>query len=226
MKKQYYLIILFILLNTLLPKTVLVFPRDILTSITKINKEINNNIDNLIQDENIELNKEINILKKQLELNNIVVDKKIINTTIISRNLTKWDNYLTVDKGSLNDIRDNMAVIAKDHLIGLTYNTGLYSSQVKLLTSNNIDNISVKIDGKELFGVLKRINNESIIEGITEDVEPNSIVLTSGLNDIPAGIKIGRVINIQETDNGLSRLIKVELYQDINTNYLMVVKQK
>ena len=51
----------------------------------------------LIKDENVELKNEIEELKNTLDLNNTLVDKKIVNATIMSRNVTYfYDTFVNI----------------------------------------------------------------------------------------------------------------------------------
>ena len=67
---------------------------------------------------NIELLKENEELKKTLELNNTLSERSYINATVINRNISYWFNELTINKGSSDGIKDGMAVINSDGLIG------------------------------------------------------------------------------------------------------------
>lgn len=254
MRKKYIifsiLFVLFILSNLYIPsnvKKIIKLPKDMILSIssiynkplinikdstkTRILEDNNTNID-MLQSENIELQKEINFLKEQLDLNKILSDKLVINATIISRNLNEWDKSLTIDKGSLSGIKDDMAVLYKGYLIGIIYNTSLYSSEVKLLSNNTLKKISVKIDigSKEVYGILSRHQDKYKIEGITDmdEIPINSLVTTSGLNNyIPAGLKIGYVKDISYDNYDLAKFVSIE--PSINFNeltYIMVVMKK
>ena len=126
-----------------------------------------------------------------------------------------------------------MAVLYKGYLIGTIYNTSLYSSEVKLLSNDSINRLSIKIDigSKEIYGILSRYEDGLYkIEGITDmdDIPESSLATTSGLNDnIPAGLKIGYVTSIGSDNFDLARLVNIKPGINLNDiNYIMVVMKK
>ena len=254
MRKKKYIVflilfVIFILSNIYIPnniKSIIKIPRDMLLSISNIynkplinlkdnlkNKDIENNVidSRLLESENIELKKEIDKLKNQLELNNILSDKLITNATVISRNLNDWNRNLIIDKGSLDGIKDDMVVLYNGYLIGLIYNTSLYSSEVDLLMSIK-KKLSVKIDigSKEIYGILNKYEDGFKIEGITDmdEIPSNSLITTSGLNDnVPSGLKIGYVSEVASDNFDLARIVNITPGINFNDiNYVMVVMKK
>ena len=87
-----------------------------------------------------ELQKEVTELKSALELNSILSEYTYINATIINRNIGYWYNTLTIDKGSKSGINQGDAVITNEGLIGKIIHVSNFSSSVKLLTSDEINN--------------------------------------------------------------------------------------
>ena len=184
-----------------------------------------------------EATKEINDLKKTLELNNTLSDSSYMNATIILRDVGYWYNTVTIDKGQKDGVKKDMAVINNDGLIGIITKTSNLNSTVKLLTTNDTNNkISVKIKIDEdnyIYGLLVGYDKNKksfIIEGIADNTEikKGSIVTTTGLgNSFPSGILVGTVDSITKDNFDLSRTVLVKTSVDFdNINYVTILKKE
>ncbi len=190
----------------------------------------------LLEEENKELKKEIEALKNQLNLNDILTEYEIINATVINRNVGTWYNTLTIDKGSKQGITNNMAVIINEGLIGKTIKTTKYSSEVKLLTTSDINSkisVAVETDNNFTYGLLTGYdyqNNLLLIDGIIDSliIEKGDIVITSGLSNIfPNGILVGTVYGITNGEFGLSKTIQVVPSVNFNNiRFVSIIKRK
>lgn len=211
-------------------KDIFLFPLNITSKV--IPKKDPNLIDgnDLLKVENSELKKEINELKTNLEINDVLSDYVVERANIIERNLTYFFNTVTINKGSTSGITDNMAVVAGSILIGKTKNVSSYYSEVELLTSDKLGKISVKIsngDDNFVYGLLSGYNKEKnvyYVEGISKTVEvnTNTYVTTTGLGEtFPSGILIGVVSNITTDHFDLSKTIEVT--PSINMNDFTIV---
>ena len=165
-----------------------------------------------------ELQKEVTELKSTLELNSTLSEYSYVNATVVNRNIGYWYNTLTIDKGSKNGVNIGDAVITNQGLIGKITRVSNFSSTVKLLTSDEINNkISIKItsDDKKQYGLLVGydINSNAYkIEGITDSnkIKKGDMVTTTGLTDyFPSGILIGYVSNIVKDEYDLNSIIEV-----------------
>ncbi len=209
-----------------------------LKNVQKENKILKSNIEKIeaIEAENIELKKEIEKLKSELNIEHVLSDYDYLNATVISRNALYWYNYLTIDKGSHSGIKEGMVVMNSTGLIGKIENVSTFSSDVKLITTNDTNNkISVTITNgnNKITGLINGYDYDNVllnVEGIsnTETVEIGDLVYTSGLGGVfPSGILIGRVENITTDVYDLSKIIKVKPsahFEDIN--YVTILKRK
>lgn len=161
----------------------------------------------------LELQEEVNELKKLLELNNSLSDFTIVSSTVINRNTSYWNNELTINKGSLDNIKEGMAVVDSNGLIGRIERVSLTTSIVKLITNYDSNNkISIKIwinDNSSINKVLEvDENNNLVIYGIDNNtkLEEGAFVTTSGLSNIyPSGITIGVIERIEIDKFGISK---------------------
>ncbi len=179
--------------------------------------------------------KVIEELENMLNLNGTLLENNYINATVISRNLDFWYDKISIDKGEKSGIEINDAVVTPDGLIGKVISTSLNTSDVKLLTSNDINQkISVKIKTKDdyAYGLLtgyEKSTDSFIIEGISGNdiIDISSEVTTTGLGDVfPSGILIGYVKEINKDHFDLARILKVKSKVNFNsTSYVTVLKR-
>lgn len=167
---------------------------------------------NILEDRCLELNEELSSLKELLNINSSLSDFTIISSTVINRNTSYWNNELTINKGSLDNIQKGMPVIDGNGLIGRVDKVGLKTSIVKLITNYDKSNkISVRIwNEKTSINKVLEVdsNNNLIISGIDNniDIKIGNRVTTSGLSEIyPSGITIGTIEYIENDKFGISK---------------------
>ena len=101
----------------------------------------------------------------------------LFHFSLNSFNLNSWKETITIDKGEQSGIEVNMAVVVNDGLIGKVIKTSTFTSTVRLLTSNVLnDKISVKIANGEDFayGILNGYDEKKDtykIEGISQNIK-------------------------------------------------------
>lgn len=181
---------------------------------------------------NTSLEKEIQELKKSLELNKTLTEYDPVNATILSRNKSYWFNTITIDKGKKAGIKENMAVVTKDGLIGKITNVSNYSSEVKLITSNDERfkvSVSIKTNNDDNYAILNGYDkNKNLIKltGIdkTTNINIDDVVLTSGLGEtFPAGIYVGQVKKIKTDKYNISKIVYIKANQDFNDLHYVTV---
>ena len=208
-----------------------------LKDVLEENKNLKSNVEKIesLEAENMELKQEINKLKQELNIEYVLSEYDYLNATVVSRNSLYWYNTLTIDKGTHNGIEEGMVVINSTGLIGKIVNVSTFSSDVKLITTNDTNNkISVTITNGEnrLTGLINGYSYEDgylKVEGIsnTETVNIGDYVYTSGLGGVfPSGILIGQVENVVTDVYDLSKIINVKPsanFDDIN--YVTILKR-
>lgn len=189
-----------------------------------------------IETENIELRREIEALKKELNIEYVLTDYEYLNATVISRNIGYWYNTLTIDKGSESGIEEGMVVVNSTGLIGKVIRTTTFTSEVRLITTSDTNNkisVSISNGNNKVNGLINGYdyeNNLLEVEGIsnTEEVNVGDYVYTSGLGGVfPSGILIGVVESITTDEYDLAKIINVKPSADFNDiNYVSILKRK
>lgn len=184
---------------------------------------------------NTSLEKENQELKALLELNSTQTEYETINATVISRNSIQWLNTITIDKGTKAGLAEDMAVITTNGLIGKISKITQNSSEVKLLTANDITyktSVIIRVDGKDYYAILNGYDEQHNLLKVTAvdkniQVKNGDTVLTSGLGKMPQGLYIGTVISSEVDQYDLSKTVYVKTKQDFSSiNYVTILKEK
>lgn len=200
-------------------------------------KNINQSESYLIQKNvNESLEKEIQELKDTLELNKTLTEYDIENATILSRNKSYWFNTITIDKGKKDGIKKDMAVITKNGLVGKISKTSNNSSEIKLITSDDVNykvSVAIKTNDSDNYAILNGYDKETgllKVTGVdkTTNVNKDDQVVTSGLGGLfPGGIYVGTVEKIESDKYNLSKTVYIKTDQNFNSiHYVTVLKVK
>ncbi len=209
-----------------------------LKDVEKENDILNTSLDRMssIEAENVELRRQIEKLKEELNIDYVLTDYEYLNATVVSRNIGYWYNTITLDKGSYSGVEVDMVVINAKGLIGKVISTTTFTSEVRLITTNDSNNkISVLVsDGNnKVYGLLNKYDydtNTLKIEGISNTLQVNigDMVYTSGMGGVfPSGILIGKVNAITTDEYDLAKIINVTPSADFNDiNFVSILKRK
>ena len=190
-----------------------------------------------VESENEVLQSEIKKLKKLTEMDYLPNDYKTKAASVQIRDQTNWNDEITIDAGSLNNVQEGMAVCDSKGMIGVVSHVTEISSTVSLLTSENPSNqIPVMIinGDQTIYGLLKnydvnkKVLNITLLSGI-DKLEKNAKVYTSGLGGdgkCPKGIYIGKAKKLVTQSDGTTMTLTVKMaaqFKDLS--YVSVVKK-
>lgn len=190
---------------------------------------------------NIVLQQRIDALKYQLasyEADSLVEshfsDANMIEARVVSNTVGKKDNFLTINKGELDGVKPEMGVVCGTGIVGVVYQTSSHYSIV-MSALNSESAISCRLRGTDYFGYL-RWNGEHVLYADLGEiprhakVKPGMQVETSGFSAVfPAGIFVGRVKEVHNSEDGLSFTLKVNLSTDfarLSDVYVLDMPQK
>lgn len=206
---------------------------------TALNKEKDNDLSKsyIIQKNvNSSLEKEIKELKDALELNKTLTEYDVVNSTVLSRNKSYWFNTITIDKGKKDGIKKEMAVITKNGLVGKINKVSYTSSEIKLITSDDVNykvSVGITTSSGDTYAVLNGYDKKEkllVIKGVdkTIPIKEGDVVTTSGLGGKePKGIYIGTVKKEENDKYNLSKNIYIKTSQDFNSiHYVTILKEK
>ncbi|WP_210618721.1 rod shape-determining protein MreC [Mammaliicoccus lentus] len=177
------------------------------------------------------LEKENKELKKELDMKDISQFNPI-SATVIARSPDQWMNTIIIDKGKKSGMKENMAVITSEGLVGRVKKANQFSSQVELIsTSVKTSKLSVDIqqEGENVFGMINRYDEEKGLLVISDidnkyKIKKGSKVVTNGLGDqLPKGILVGEVEKVENDEYGLSKVAYIKTstnIKDLNHVYV------
>lgn len=184
------------------------------------NKDLKSRVENLVS-----LEAQVQSLKKDnKDLRDILGEKKTLAdskplpATVIGRNPDLWHEMIIIDKGKINGIQQNMAVVTANGLVGKVKNVNQFSSTVQLLSSSDPKNrISAVIQGvTNVYGLVEgydNVKNELQIKAIPSSakIQKGQTVVTSGLGGFfPSGLLIGKVVDVKPDQYGLNQTALVK----------------
>lgn len=169
----------------------------------------------LYEAENAKLSALLKIAQKYPEYNTF-------GTTIIAKNPGSWYDIFTVDKGTSNGVEANMVLAAPEGLVGKIIESGAtYAKGQSILDSrSSVPAMSARTGD---LGVVKgdyTLMNNGLCKMEYIDAEAEIAVgdeiVTSHLSDVyPPGLTIGRVKEIKNDTNGLTRYAIIEPAVDL-----------
>lgn len=197
----------------------------------------------LLKKENQNLAEENAYLKNQLFLQNKnlgLVDSTIIDTVnfhqkyklisakVINNNFRKNNNYLTVNKGTLDNIKTDLGVINSKGIIGITKNISKhYATILSILNVNS--RINVKLLKTDHFGSLSWNNEDyNIVQlldlPIQASINVGDTIITGGKSTIfPEGIPVGTIKDFK-TKNNNYEIININLFNDMSAiSYVEII---
>ncbi|WP_224485268.1 rod shape-determining protein MreC [Robertkochia aurantiaca] len=158
-----------------------------------------------------------------LEIDSSIAGKFIFrNASIIKNSYDKQRNYLLIDKGHNDSIRQDMGVVSSDGLVGIIDNTSAGYATVQSVL-NTISEINASVKNTNNFGSLqwdgKSANVVQLVDILSSaPIKPGDTIITGGMSSIfPKGILIGRIKDFRPDVSENYYIIDVELFNDMTT---------
>ncbi len=149
-------------------------------------------------------------LRNLLGYKQAAVQFDLVAASVIGRESSSWSSVIVINRGTLDGVANNMAVVTEMGLVGHVMEAGVNSSKVQLL-----------IDPRSSVGALIQ-RPESRVAGIVEgdiknpgcprmvnipkdsDVQVEDMVVTSGFGGVyPKGLVVGKIIEMHNEEGGL-----------------------
>lgn len=144
---------------------------------------------------------------------------RLIPAKVVDNSVNKPQNFVTIDKGAADGIRQDMGVACGNGVVGIVYLVSKHYSVV-IPVLNTESNISCAIDGTGYFGYLHWKGGPSDIAYL-DDVPRHAHfrlhgkIVTSGYSSVfPPGVMVGEILHVFNSDDGLSYRLMIKLSTD------------
>ena len=166
-------------------------------------------------------------LQRLLELRNSV-ELLTLSAQVIAVDATPWFRTFTVDRGTGDGVRQDLAVIAPSGVVGRVVGTpGPRAAKVQLLIDRNAA-AGALIERTRAAGVVTGVDGQSLLRmdyvSNLEDVQIDDAVVTSGTDGIyPKGFVIGTVADVRRGDDLYKSILVAPVVEFGNLEDVLIV---
>ncbi len=172
----------------------------------------------LLRDELLDLTHDTTYVERLMQEQ--LQELRYIPARVVSNSVRMRDNVITLNRGALDGVREEMGVVCGTGIVGIVYQVSDHFSLV-LPILNSKSNISCRLRDTEYFGSLKW-KGGNVLDAYIDDIPRHArfkvgdVVETSGFSSVfPAGIFVGKVSEVLNSPDGLSYELKVRLSCDL-----------
>ncbi len=192
-------------------------------SLTKVNQELtqrNVYLEHQVQqlsDSLVGVTKDSTVLRRDQMA--MLQSYKLIPAKVVDNSIDRPDNLITIDKGAADGIRKDMGVVSGTGVVGIVYLVAEHYSIV-IPVLNTKSNISCTIQGRGYFGYLRWKGGSSDLAYVEEvprhaHFKLGDYMVTSGYSAVfPPGVKVGKILHVFNSSDGLSYRVQVRLSTD------------
>ena len=143
---------------------------------------------------------------------------ELLAAEVISRDPSQWFGTLTINRGYLDGVQREMAVITDRGLVGMVSTVSPNSSQIILITDPRLS-VSARVQRTRDPGIVGTVESNAgdpsmlIMTNMPPEtsIQPGDMIVTSGMGGIfPPGLYIGMVKERPEERSGLVLSVPVE----------------
>ena len=144
---------------------------------------------------------------------------RLIPAKVVANSIDKPGNLMTIDKGSADGIHKDMGVISGTGVVGIVYLVAEHYAIV-IPVLNTKSNISCMIQNRGYFGYLRwkgGVSDLAYLEEVPRHAhfKLGDYVVTSGYSAVfPPGVKVGRILHVFNSADGLSYRVQLRLSTD------------
>ena len=144
---------------------------------------------------------------------------RLIQAKVVSNSLHRPDNFITINKGTWDGVRKDMGVACGNGVVGIVYMAGIHYAVV-IPVLNSKSNISCSIQGRNYFGYLHwngGASNMAYLDDVPRHAKfkLGDRIVTSGYSSVfPAGVLVGKIKHVYNSEDGLSYRLAVQLSTD------------
>ena len=188
-----------------------------------------------LRQENSTLRDRINILNRKIETYKVIQDENdrlkgllsfrktvpysTVPAQVIGRDPSNWSNSLIIEKGMVDGLSRNRAVISTKGLVGRIVELGKRSAKVLLITDPN-SKVGVMIQRNRQGGILVGTPDgkcRMIYIALDSDVAAGDRVLTAGLGSIfPKDVLVVEVVSVDKEPGRLYKYAVIKTAEDLS----------
>ncbi len=150
-------------------------------------------------------------LKKLLDMKN-TLHLPTMAASVIGEDGAPWFKSVLIDRGEADGLREGMAVVTSEGVVGQLVKVAAHSSRVLLLT-DNASAVAVVVQRSRARGVVKGKGGGRCALDFAahdEDVKVGDMVVASGIGGVfPKGMPVGEVTMVKKGDFGIFQTIEV-----------------
>lgn len=173
-----------------------------------------------LKEENESLKQELDELQSKLDRADVALDEnewlrgyfgiseemlklELIDANVVGYSTGNTDTVYMLDKGSVNGVAVNMAVITEDGIVGCVTEVGLNWCKITSIIEDSFA-VGAYVARTGDHGIVRgdysrRADGTCLMSSLSEnsDVKEGDLVLSSGIGSVyPVGITVGRVISV------------------------------
>lgn len=149
-------------------------------------------------------------LRSLLGYKQAAIQFDLVAASVIGRESASWSSVIVINRGTLDGVANNMAVVTELGLVGHVMEAGLNSAKVQLLIDprSSVGTIIQRAESRVAGIVEGDIKNPSYPRMVNipkdSDVQVEDMVVTSGYGGVyPKGLVVGKIIEIHNEEGGL-----------------------
>ncbi|SDX40436.1 rod shape-determining protein MreC [Lutibacter oricola] len=186
----------------------------------------NTHLKNILEQRKLDSSSEF---KTQIDTLNYYQKYNYVFAKIINNSYSKPNNYLTINKGSKQQINTDLGVINSKGVIGVVKNVSSnFATVLSILNSNS--KINVKLKNSSHFGTMTWNGEETNVIQLIDIprqavVKEGDTIITGGKSAIfPEGILVGTIKNVN-FENNQYKQIDIQLFNDMTSiGYVQIIK--
>jgi len=138
---------------------------------------------------------------------------KLLVAEVVGRSPSPWFSILTINRGRVNGVKENMPVITPNGLVGQVVEVSRNSSKVKLLIDSDSSVAAANQRSRDFGVVTGSPSNRLYMKYVAAegDMRVGDEIVTSQISTIyPAEIPVGRVIKATKREHDLFYFIELK----------------
>ncbi len=185
--------------------------------------------------ENAELRKQIFNLSHDTSIKKLSTDSgnyELVVANIVYGSIYRANNYLIINKGSMDGVKPDMGVISSSGVVGIVKTTSAHFATIIPIINTNA-HISARIKSNQFFGTTTWNGVNPSYVNLSEipyhvKLTTGDTVITSGFSTVfPKGIKIGTITHFDYNQGSDFYNIEVKLFQQFGQlDFVYIVKNK